>query len=109
MGFSRSHNAELNALERGTSGADTPMSIQDFDVPLSIRDINAPMSIQVFVLPMFTRDNDIKYQFRTTKTKHQNLGGSSFLKILINLYQSSLGALFRTVVCSDNMEIRRYS
>jgi len=32
MGFSRSHNNELNSLERGRAGADTPMSIQDFDV-----------------------------------------------------------------------------
>ena len=38
MGFSLSHNAELNALERGTSAADTPMSIQDDAVPMSIQD-----------------------------------------------------------------------
>jgi len=31
MGFPRSLNNELNSLERGTSAADTPMSIQDFE------------------------------------------------------------------------------
>jgi len=46
MGFSRSHNAELNALERGTSAADTPMSIQDFDVLISIQDFDVSMSIR---------------------------------------------------------------
>ena len=44
MGFSRSHNDELNAFERGRAGADTPMSIQDFDAPLSIQDFDVPMS-----------------------------------------------------------------
>ena len=44
MGFSRSHNAELNALERGRAGADTPMSIQDFDVLISIQDFAASMA-----------------------------------------------------------------
>ncbi|MBR2979140.1 MAG: hypothetical protein IKC51_04335, partial [Myxococcaceae bacterium] len=42
MGFSLSHNNELNSLERGRAGADTPMSIQDFDLPMSIRDFDAP-------------------------------------------------------------------
>ena len=35
MGFSLSHNDELNSIERGRAGAGTPMSIQDFDVPMS--------------------------------------------------------------------------
>ena len=48
MVFSRSHNNELNSLERGRAGADTPMSIQDFDALISIQDFDASMSIQVF-------------------------------------------------------------
>ena len=38
MGFSLSHNAELNSLERCSAGADTLMSIQDFDASMSIQD-----------------------------------------------------------------------
>ena len=38
MGFSLSHNNELNSVVRGTSAADTPMLIQDFDLPMSIQD-----------------------------------------------------------------------
>ena len=49
MGFSRSHNDELNSVVRGTSAADTPMSIQDFDASLSIQSA------------------DMKYQFGTMK------------------------------------------
>ena len=49
MGFSLSHNNELNSVVRGTSAADTPMSIQDFDVPMSIQSA------------------DMKYQFGTMK------------------------------------------
>ena len=56
MGFSRSHNNELNSAERGRAGADTPMSIQDFDVLISIQDFDASLSIQ---------DDDMKYQFKT--------------------------------------------
>jgi len=37
MGFSRSHNNELNSVVRGRAGADTPMSNQDFDVSMSSR------------------------------------------------------------------------
>ena len=44
MGFSLSHNDELKSLERGTSAADTPMSIQDFDVLISIQDFAASMA-----------------------------------------------------------------
>ena len=53
MGFSRSHNNELNSVVRGRAGADTPMSIQNFDVSLSmaIRDFDASMTIQVFDAP----------------------------------------------------------
>ena len=46
MGFSLSHNDELNSVVRGTSAADTPMSIRDFDVLISIQDFDAPMSIR---------------------------------------------------------------
>ena len=38
MGFSLSHNDELNSVVRGRAGADTPMSIQDFYLPMSIQD-----------------------------------------------------------------------
>ena len=44
MGFSLSHNAELNAFERGTSAADMPMLIQDFDVLISIQDFDVSLS-----------------------------------------------------------------
>ena len=56
MGFSRSHNNELNSLERGRAGADTPMSIQDFDVLISIQNDAVSLSIQDNALPMFIRD-----------------------------------------------------
>ena len=46
MGFSLSHNDELNAFERGTSAADMPMLIQDFDVLISIQDFDASLSIR---------------------------------------------------------------
>ena len=48
MGFSRSHNNELNSVVRGRAGADTLMSIQDFDASMSIQDFDLPMSIQDF-------------------------------------------------------------
>jgi len=70
MGFSRSHNAELNALERGTSGADTPMSIQDFDVSTS-------RSIQDNALPMFIRDDESRCQFEILKLLSVNRQDSS--------------------------------
>ena len=56
MGFSRSHNNELNLVVRGTSAADTPMSIQDFDVLISIQNDAVSLSIQDNALPMFIRD-----------------------------------------------------
>jgi len=37
MGFSRSHNNELNSLERGRAGADTPISKPDTEVSMSIQ------------------------------------------------------------------------
>jgi len=46
MGFSLSHNNELNSAERGRAGADTPTSIQDFDVLISIQDFDASLSIR---------------------------------------------------------------
>ena len=55
MGFSRSHNDELNSVERGRAGADTPMSIQDFDVLISIQDFDVSLSI---------RDDDHQYNSR---------------------------------------------
>ena len=59
MGFSRSHNNELNSLERGRAGADTPMSIQDFDALISIQDFDLPMSIQVFDASMSIQVFDV--------------------------------------------------
>ena len=49
MGFSRSHNDELNAFERGTSAADMPMSIQDFDALILIRDFDVLMQNKVLI------------------------------------------------------------
>ena len=51
MGFSRSHNDELNAFERGRAGADTPTSIQDFDASLSmaIQDADTPNPIWALI------------------------------------------------------------
>ncbi|MBR2979822.1 MAG: hypothetical protein IKC51_07820, partial [Myxococcaceae bacterium] len=37
MGFSLSHNNELNSVVRGTSAADTPVSIQDFAASMASR------------------------------------------------------------------------
>ena len=51
MGFSRSHNDELNSVVRGIAGADTPMLIQDFGASLS-------MAIQNNVVPMSIRDDE---------------------------------------------------
>jgi len=51
MGFSRSHNNELNSVVRGTSAADTPMSIQDNALPMAIQDNVVPMSIRDFDAP----------------------------------------------------------
>ena len=48
MGFSLSHNDELKSVVRGRAGADTPMSIQDFDVLISIQDFDVPISIRDF-------------------------------------------------------------
>ena len=56
MGFSLSHNDELNSVVRGRAGADTPMSIQDFDVLISIQNDAVSLSIQDNALPMFIRD-----------------------------------------------------
>jgi len=55
MGFSLSHNDELNAFERGRAGADTPMSIQDFDVLISIQDFDVQMAIQDDETPLVNR------------------------------------------------------
>ena len=40
---------ELNSVVRGTSAADTPMSIQDFDVLISIRDFDVLMQNKVLI------------------------------------------------------------
>ena len=37
MGFSRSHNDELNAFERGRAGADTPIPKPDTELSMSIQ------------------------------------------------------------------------
>ena len=55
MVFSLSHNDELNAFERGTSAADTPMSIRDFDVSMSIQDFDVQMAIQDDETPFVNR------------------------------------------------------
>ena len=58
MGFSRSHNNELNSAVRGTSAADTPMSIRDFDVSMSIQDFDVSISIQDNALTMSIQDDE---------------------------------------------------
>ena len=55
MGFSRSHNNELNSVVRGRAGADTPMSNQDFDVSMSIQDFDVQMAIQDDETPFVNR------------------------------------------------------
>ena len=73
MGFSLSHNDELNSLERGKAGADTPKSIRDDAVPMFIRDDVVSMSIQVFdvstsirndTLPMASRINKKRFGYK---------------------------------------------
>ena len=61
MGFSRSHNNELNSVVRGTSAADTPMSIQDFDVSMSIQDFDVQMAIQDFDVQMAIQDDETPF------------------------------------------------
>ena len=46
---------ELNSVVRGTSAADMPMLIQDFDVLISIQDFDASLSIRNDTLPMASR------------------------------------------------------
>ena len=77
MGFSRSHNDELNSVERGRAGADTPMSIQDFDVLISIQDFDVSLSIQDNALPMFIRDDESRCQFEILKLLSVNRQDSS--------------------------------
>ena len=55
MGFSRSHNNELNSVVRGRAGADTPMSIRNFDVSMSIQDFDVQMAIQDDETPLVNR------------------------------------------------------
>ena len=62
MGFSRSHNNELNSVVRGRAGADTPMSIQDFDASLSIQDNVVPRSI---------RDDESSFVRRNQSTRFE--------------------------------------
>jgi len=64
MGFSRSHNDELNSVVRGRAGADTPMSIQDFDVSLSIQVFDVSMSIWNDALPMASRANKKRFGYK---------------------------------------------
>ena len=66
MGFSRSHNDELKSLERDRAGADTPMSIQDFDVLISIQDfdVSTSRSIQDNALPMSNRANKKRFEYK---------------------------------------------
>ena len=58
MGFSRSHNNELNSVVRGRAGADTPMSIQDDAVSLSIQDFDVSISIQDNALTISIQDDE---------------------------------------------------
>ena len=46
---------ELNSVVRGRAGADTPMSIQDFDVLISIQDFDVQMAIQDDETPLVNR------------------------------------------------------
>ena len=64
MGFSLSHNDELNSLVRGRAGADTPMSIQDFDVSLSIQDFDVSLSIWNDALPMVSQTNKKRFGYK---------------------------------------------
>ena len=67
MGFSLSHNNELKSLVRGRAGADTPMSIQDFDMPMSNRDFDVSMAIQDFDVLMQIKVLTRQCQFGTMK------------------------------------------
>ena len=66
MGFSRSHNNELNSVVRGTSAADTPMSIRDFDASLSmaIQVFDVSMSIRNDALPMSSQANKKRFGYK---------------------------------------------
>ena len=69
MGFSLSHNDELKSLERGRAGADTPMSIQDFDVSLSIQVFDVSLSIQVFDVSMSIWNDALPMASRADKKR----------------------------------------
>ena len=71
MGFSRSHNNELNSVVRGRAGADTPTSIQDFDVLISIQDFDASLSmaIQVFDVSMSIRNDALPMSSQANKKR----------------------------------------
>ncbi|MBR2978966.1 MAG: hypothetical protein IKC51_03420 [Myxococcaceae bacterium] len=66
MGFSRSHNDELNAFERGRAGVDTPMSIRGDAVSLSmaIQVFDVPMSIRNDALPMASQANKKRFGYK---------------------------------------------
>ncbi|MBR2980207.1 MAG: hypothetical protein IKC51_09785, partial [Myxococcaceae bacterium] len=64
---------ELKAVVRGTSAADTPMSIRDDAVSLSIQVFDVSISIQVFdvsisiqdnALPMSIRDDEKRFGYK---------------------------------------------
>ena len=76
MGFSLSHNNELNSVVRGTSAADTPMSNQDFDVLISIQDfdVSTSRSIQDNALPMFIRDDESPSVIKKIKWCYSTFG-----------------------------------
>ena len=66
MGFSRSHNDELNSVVRGRASADTPMSIRDFDASLSmaIQVFDVSMSIRNDALPMSSQANKKRFGYK---------------------------------------------
>ncbi|MBR2980465.1 MAG: hypothetical protein IKC51_11110, partial [Myxococcaceae bacterium] len=60
---------ELNSLERGRAGADTPKSIRDDAVPMFIRDDVVSMSIQVFDVSMSIQDNALPISTQANKKR----------------------------------------
>ena len=75
MGFSLSHNDELNSLERGRAGADTPLSIQKVG-PAAGRRTNARpkrlnglfLFARVYFWPLDGPDSALGRQKDATKT-----------------------------------------
>jgi len=76
MGFSRSHNNELNSVVRGTSAADTPMWIQQVGPAASRRTKARPKRLNgLFYWPRFILGRSTgqirRMGGRKTRQKHQ--------------------------------------